>query len=113
MALRALLFAVFGGFIGAAPAAPVVAGASDACAPKQTQKSERPGGEASERPASGVAAAPPSAGVPPAAAGIPPASVPLPPCSIVVPAPSGRAGPVPPPVGDVRAGRLGLPPPAR
>ncbi len=113
MALRALLFAVFGGFIGAAPAAPVVAGSAGSCAPKQTQKSERPGGEVSERPASDVAAAPPSAGAPPSDAGAPLASVPKPPRPIVALALSGHAGPVARPVADIRAGRLGLPPPAR
>jgi len=113
MAIRALLFAVFGGFIGAAPVAPVVAGAEGSCAPKQTQKSERPGCDVAERPAASVAAAPPSAGTAPAAVAPAPAGESLPPRSVAIETPSRSAGSVPPRAADVCAGRLGLPPPAR
>jgi hypothetical protein len=113
MAIRALLFAVFGGFIGAAPVAPVVAGAEGSCAPKQTQKNERPGCDVAERPAPSVAAAPPSAGAAPAAVAPPPARETQAPRAAALEASTGRSGSVPPPAADVRAGHLGLPPPAR
>ncbi len=114
-ALRALLFAVFGGFIGAAPAAPVVTGPDGASfdALKQTQKSERPPGEICARAAPSVAAAPPSAGVPPVAAGVPRAPAVRPSAAIVATISPDRGRPVPPPFEDVRAGLLDLPPPAR
>jgi hypothetical protein len=113
-AFRALLFAVFGGFIGAAPAAPVVAGPDGACsgAQKQGQRSERPGCEVSERDSSGVAAAPPRAGAPPVACGTPPFAVARPPLVPLPPAPTGRAPAARPPLEDVRAGLTDLPPPA-
>jgi hypothetical protein len=113
--LRALLFAVFGGFIGAAPAAPVVPGPEGALAdaPKQTQKSERPGCDVCARAAPSVAAAPPISDAPPTAAGSPPIVVARPPAAFVAVIPLGRDRPVPPPLEDVRAGLLDLPPPAR
>jgi len=117
MAFRALLFAVFGGFIGAAPAAlPAGGGAgSGGCmdARAQTQRLERPAVELSVPATLCVAAAPPCAGGPPAAA-IPPASAAVRLWAAIpasVPARPGR--PVPRPSEDVRAGLLDLPPPAR
>jgi hypothetical protein len=107
-ALRALLFAVFGGFIGAAPAAPVVAGPDGACS-EAPQKSERPRCEGSERTDSTVAAAPPHAGTCAAAPPAPPVRPPA--ATAVAPVLHGRT--VPPAGEDVRAGFLGLPPPAR
>jgi hypothetical protein len=116
-ALRALLFAVFGGFIGAAPAAPVaVADASGAFtdAGKQTQKDERPGGEIRSRDARGIAAAPPRGGVPPVATEpSPSASAARPPVAIPAPLRPDRDRGAEPPPEDVRAGLLALPPPAR
>ena len=114
-ALRALLFAVFGGFIGAAPAAP--AGVADANgfadAAKQTQKDERPGCGIPARPARGVAAAPPHAGTAPLAAESSPPAAARPPVASVAPLCADRGRRVPPPSEDVRAGLLDLPPPAR
>ena len=118
-ALRALLFAVFGGFIGAAPAAPVVpdraghdAGEAGACT--HSQKSEH-GGYGAEAPATReCAAAPPSSDTGTPATGMLPPS-----CGFrlpaAAPAPSGSSpGPRPrPPAEDVRAGLLDLPPPPR
>ena len=111
-ALKALLFAVFGGFIGAAPAAPAIAGPGGAILDAgQTQKSERPTCGASGRSDASVAGAPPFAGD--VAATTPPTETDRPPAvfaaSILVLC--GRT--VPPPLEDVRAGLLDLPPPAR
>ena len=115
-ALRALLFAVFGGFIGAAPAAPVaVPEASGAFtdAGKQTQKNERQGGEVRSRDARGIAAAPPHGGVPPVAKGPSSPATAVPPVAILPPPRSDRDRAAEPPPEDVRAGLLALPPPAR
>ena len=114
-ALRALLFAVFGGFIGAAPAAPVAvpeASGAFSDAGRQTQKDERPGSDIRARDTRGIAAAPPHAGVPPVAEPLPSTDSSLP---VAIPAPlppdPDRPGRTPPE--DVRAGLLALPPPAR
>ncbi len=115
-ALRALLFAVFGGFIAAAPAAPVAVKGTDASftdAFDRTQKSERPGCELSARTARGVAAAPPHAGAPPFAAAILRGATARPPAAVAAAVSADRGRPVPPPLEDVRAGLLDLPPPAR
>jgi hypothetical protein len=118
-ATRALLIAVFGGFIGAAPGAPVlVATGSDGGYRDhraEAQKRERPAYEAPS-PSAAVAAAPPSAGgadapssavLPASTAGYLPAGNPVGVASIRLrrpPAPSAD---------DVRAGLLDLPPPVR
>ena len=117
MAFRALLFAVFGGFIGAAPAAlPAGGGAGHGgCmdARAQTQRLERPAFELSTPTTPCIAAAPPCSGGAPAAA-IPPASAAvLLLAAIPASAPVRPGRPVPPPSEDVRAGLLDLPPPAR
>jgi hypothetical protein len=109
-ALRALLCAVFGGFIGAAPAAPVVAGPGGAFT-EAPQRSERPTCQGTERSDSTVAGAPPRAGG--GAAAVVPAVAGLPPVPFVAAAPVLRGRSVPPPDENVRAGFLDLPPPAR
>jgi len=119
LALRALLFAVFGGFIGAAPAAPVVpdrAGhdAGEAGAAQQSQKSEHPGCELDTPAPSHCAAAPPGTGAPGPAPALPldirilgrPGHVAAPPGPCRGATPHAHAE-------DVRAGLLGLPPPPR
>jgi hypothetical protein len=109
-ALRALLFAVFGGFISAAPAAPTAEGPEGACS-EAPQKSERPTCAGTARADSTVAGAPPRAGG--GVAAVPPAVVTRPPAVAFAAAPVLRGRPVPPPAEDVRAGLLDLPPPAR
>jgi hypothetical protein len=120
LALRALLFAVFGGFIGAAPAAPVVpdrAGhdAPEADAAQQSQKSEHPVREAEAPTARDRAAAPPSADTVGSAIGALPSErlvFRLPEPVAGSSGPSRGATPLPP-VEDIRAGLLDLPPPPR
>lgn len=116
LALRALLFAVFGGFIGAAPAAPVVTDRHDgpeAGAAQQSQKSEHPGFDVDAPAPRDCAAAPPGTDAPGPGPAIAPDCPPRP--SAAVAAPPGRAagGTPGPQVEDVRAGLLGLPPPPR
>jgi len=118
-ALRALLFAVFGGFIGAAPAAPVVPertghDAGHAGAATQSQKSEHPAHEIGSSSARDCAAAPPCTDTPGPAPALPHSGRRcLPPFSVSAsPRPSGGGIPLPP-AADVRAGLLDLPPPAR
>jgi len=115
-ALRALLFAVFGGFIGAAPASPVLPSHGDYAdgATSQSQKREQPGDEVSAPLASSCAAAPPCSDTPNLAAGIPPAPAPRPVHFTEAPASACRViDALPPSAEDIRAGLLDLPPPTR
>jgi hypothetical protein len=114
MAFRALLFAVFGGVIGAAPAAPPAGagtGSGGCVDPRsQTQKLERPLGDlcSAARP---VAGAPPAAGVSPFVAPCPSFDLDRPPHAMAgAPLAPGGVDPIPPRA-LVRAGLLGLPPP--
>jgi hypothetical protein len=118
LAFRALLFAVLGGFIAAAPAAPVApdreghdAGGAAAGKP---QKSEQAGYEGDTPSARDCAGAPPTTDTPgPGMAVLSPERSlrpPEPPCG--PPCPSEGARPLPP-AADVRAGLLDLPPPPR
>jgi len=117
-ALRALLFAVFGGFIGAAPAAPAVparpghdAGASNAVS--HSQKSEHPAHDIGVPVAGDRAAAPPctdTAGPAPAVAC---GDAHRPPRAVAAATRLSESGTPLPPVEDVRAGLLDLPPPTR
>ncbi|HEX5030766.1 MAG TPA: hypothetical protein VFX78_04850 [Candidatus Eisenbacteria bacterium] len=118
-ALRALLFAVFGGFIGAAPAAPAVpdraghdAGANGAVS--HSQKSEHPTHEIGAPLARDRAAAPPCTDTPGSAPAFAPPRETHRPSRHVATATRLSGGGTPlPPVADVRAGLLDLPPPAR
>lgn len=117
-ALRALLFAVFGGFIGAAPAAPAVPDRTghDAGpgAVSHSQKSEEPPQGVAAPSASDPAAAPPCTDTPGPAPAVPIAGDA--PRAQGLPAAAPRlasGGAPPPPVEDVRAGLLDLPPPTR
>jgi len=116
-ALRALLFAVFGGFIGAAPAAPVVTGGAGHAgyldAGSHSQKRETPGYEINAPVTPSRAAAPPCTDAPPTAALVPLASAPraFPRASAFLCTQRDRTNVCP--IEDVRAGLLDLPPPAR
>jgi len=118
-ALRALLFAVFGGFIGAAPAAPAVPGraghdAAPTGAVSHSQKSEQPPYETAAPSASDPAAAPPCTDTPGPAPALPHLGDARRSKRPLAAAPRPNAGGAPlPPVEDVRAGLLDLSPPAR
>jgi hypothetical protein len=115
IALRALLCAVLGGFIGAAPAAPVAAPGDGekgyVHAGSQSQKRET-SCEVTEPTPRGCAAAPPCAGGQPAAVVFAHWGAPEPfALALVAMAPRpGRAHA--PSIEDIRAGFLDLPPPA-
>jgi hypothetical protein len=117
-ALKALLFAIFGGFIGAAPSAPVHVAEQghDGYADAHTHTQKR-GRTVRDRISEGrpVAAAPPGPGFAQSAACPPRPPTPGPPPAQAVAEARGARGTwhCARPAADVRAGLVGLPPPAR
>jgi hypothetical protein len=116
--LRALAFAIFGGFIGAAPATPLAARAGGETghidAGSQSQRREQAGYEVAAPATPVCAAAPPATDTPPIAAGCAASAADAARvahgCAPALPR-SGRT--LRPSAEDVRAGLLDLPPPAR